>query len=519
MKRLIERLPLMAKVALAPLLVLLCLVIVAGSNAWTARKTAATLDMLTQQSMVRVAQAAETQQRVVAANAMVMQSIAYAGAGLKPEVIQALDKRIDAELLQTQSRIDTLRTALAGDAAQAARAERLHTAFGGYVKAARETLDMKDADLSTAATFMSRAEKAYDEARGVLAELSAEETRAATARGEQTAATLQAGRNFSLLLTAAALLAGLLATWASVRLIVTPLRSALQIAREVADGNLRTREVAAAADETGQVLGALAEVTRRLNATVAGIRQGADQIDTAAREIALGNGDLSARTEQTASALQQTAASLQQLTDTVAANARNADTAHRLAGDAARIAADGGTAVDEVVRTMDAISTQSRRIGEIIGTIDGLAFQTNILALNAAVEAARAGDAGRGFAVVAQEVRGLAQRSAGAAKEIRGLIGSSVQQVEAGATKVQHAGAMMQRIVDGIGQVNTVVAEISRASAEQSVGIHEVNSAVGAMDRSTQQNAALVEEAAAAAESLRQQAQGLVAAVGAFRIA
>jgi methyl-accepting chemotaxis protein len=517
MKPIFDRLPLMVKVALAPALVLVCLLIVASYSLWTSRATAQTLEQLTQNSMVHVFMVAEAQESVVAINSMVMQSVAYAGAGLKPDVIQALDKKIGIELKATQERLDRLRETLSGgDADTSTRMTKLDADFKKYTKGAIDTIDMKDADLATAAVMMTAAETAYKETRGLLSEQFKDEVLQAKHRGELAADSLATGNAASLTLTLIALAIGMLVTWFIARQIVQPLQVAVGIASDVANGNLSLREVQAGADETGQVLRALGEVTQRLNAMIANIRSGADQIDTAASEISLGNNDLATRTEQTASALQSTSSSIADLANTVKLNAQTAIQASQLASDASRVAQQGGTDVAEVVKTMDAISVQAKRISEIIGTIDGIAFQTNILALNAAVEAARAGEQGRGFAVVASEVRSLAQRSSEAAKEIRGLIGASVEQVEAGTSKVHAAGETMRRIVTSIEQVSTMVAEISRATAEQADGIDGVNEAVSDMDRNTQQNAALVEESAAAAESLRIQAAGLVQAVSVF---
>jgi methyl-accepting chemotaxis protein len=244
----------------------------------------------------------------------------------------------------------------------------------------------------------------------------------------------------------------------------------------------------------------------------------ADGISTASTQIATGNQDLSARTEQAASSLQQSAASMEQLTGTVRQSAESASQAAQLASSAAQVAQRGGQVVSEVVSTMDQINASSKKIADIIGVIDGIAFQTNILALNAAVEAARAGEQGRGFAVVASEVRSLAQRSAEAAREIKGLIGQSVDKVEAGSRLVQDAGSTMDEIVVSVKRVTDMISEISAASGEQSQGIGQVNVAVSQLDQMTQQNAALVEESAAAAESLKDQALRLSGIIGTFRL-
>ena len=271
-------------------------------------------------------------------------------------------------------------------------------------------------------------------------------------------------------------------------------------------------------DELAQIARAFNHFVDKIAAVLVRIRASSDSVRLATHEIASGNQDLSSRTEQQASALEETAAAMEELTATVQQNAENARQANRLATEASQVAAHGGTVVGQVVQTMGGIDTSSRKIVDIIGVIDGIAFQTNILALNAAVEAARAGEQGRGFAVVAAEVRTLAQRSATAAKEIKGLIDDSVSQVNAGSRLVQEAGATMGKVVDSVRQVTTIVAEISLASQEQSTGIAEVGTAVSQMDQSTQQNAALVEEATAAAQSLQQQAAELAEVVAGFRL-
>jgi methyl-accepting chemotaxis protein len=292
---------------------------------------------------------------------------------------------------------------------------------------------------------------------------------------------------------------------------------AAAVARAVADGDLSVRVPLRAGDSTS-LMACMAAMQKSLTDTVARVRAGSEQVATASAQIAQGNHDLSARTEQQASALQQTAATMEQLGSTVRHNSDSAKQAAQLAHSASAVAGKGGTIVGDVVQTMKGINDSSRRIADIIGTIDGIAFQTNILALNAAVEAARAGEQGRGFAVVAGEVRSLAQRSAAAAKEIKGLITASVERVDQGSALVNQAGQTMDEIVAAIRRVTDIVGEISHASVEQSNGVAQVGQAVTQMDQGTQQNAALVEESAAAAESLRQQAQRLVEAVSTFKL-
>ncbi|HLO94668.1 MAG TPA: methyl-accepting chemotaxis protein [Burkholderiaceae bacterium] len=310
---------------------------------------------------------------------------------------------------------------------------------------------------------------------------------------------------------------GALALWLA-RSITRPLHQAAALADAIAHFDLSQPIEARGSDETGQLLRALQTMQAALLRLIGELRGSTDSISTASAEIATGNMDLSARTEQTASNLQQAAASLTQLTGTVRQTADSATTANQLASSAAETAQRGGAVMGQVVATMGEISESSRRIADIIGVIDGIAFQTNILALNAAVEAARAGEQGRGFAVVAGEVRSLAQRSAEAAREIKALIATSVERVESGSRLVTDAGSNMREIVDSVQRVSDIIGEISAAAHEQREGIDQVNAAVGQLDQMTQQNAALVEQAASAAESLKDQSQRLAGAIAVFRL-
>ncbi|MBL8351032.1 MAG: HAMP domain-containing protein [Burkholderiaceae bacterium] len=310
---------------------------------------------------------------------------------------------------------------------------------------------------------------------------------------------------------------GAVLAWALSRSITRPIGQAAALAHSVASGDLTRRVEVRGSDEVADLLRALSQMRDGLASMVAQVRSGVEAVGSTSAEIASGNQDLSRRTEQAAGSLQQTAASMQQLTHSVHGSAQAAAQASQLAASAADVAQRGGAVVGQVVSTMDEINSSSKRIADIIGTIDGIAFQTNILALNAAVEAARAGEQGRGFAVVASEVRSLAQRSAGAAREIKTLIGSSVDKVETGARLVQDAGSTMGEIVASVQRVTRVIAEISSAAGEQSSDISAVNGTVGSLDQMTQRNAALVEQSAAAAASLRDQAGRLNTVVAHFR--
>ena len=318
-------------------------------------------------------------------------------------------------------------------------------------------------------------------------------------------------------LIAAALGMGL--AWVITRSITRPLVQAVGVAQSVAQGQLGNAMAIDRSDETGDLLQTLQAMDQSLVQIVTNVRQGSDAIATATTQIATGNLDLSGRTEEQASALEQTTAAMHELSGTVAQNYESGKQASALAETAAQVAMRGGKVVAEVVDTMEAINTSSRKIADIIGIIDSIAFQTNILALNAAVEAARAGEQGRGFAVVASEVRGLAQRSADAAREIKTLIGASVEKVENGTQLVSEAGRSMEGIVAQVQRVSDLIGEISSATSEQTTGISQVGEAVTQLDQVTQQNAALVEQSAAAADSLRHQAAKLAEVVSVFRLA
>ena len=346
------------------------------------------------------------------------------------------------------------------------------------------------------------------------AQLSKEEDAAANSASEGARASSNVA--YGLMLIAAAL--SMVGAVVLSRQITRPLAHAVEVADRVAHGDLSNAIVVESQDEIGALMTSLRDMQANLSLLVADVRQGSQSVSIASAEIAHGNNDLSARTEQQASALEETAASMEQLSATVKQNADSARQANQLAMSASTVAVRGGEVVGQVVQTMKGINDASRKISDIIGVIDGIAFQTNILALNAAVEAARAGEQGRGFAVVASEVRSLAGRSAEAAKEIKSLISTSVERVEQGTTLVDQAGVTMSEVVDSIQRVTDIMGEISAASSEQASGVAQVGEAVTQMDQATQQNAALVEEMAAATTGLESQARDLVQTESRFKI-
>ncbi|WP_027994833.1 methyl-accepting chemotaxis protein [Simplicispira psychrophila] len=329
---------------------------------------------------------------------------------------------------------------------------------------------------------------------------------------------IRSAHTLMLVLGALGLLIGVVLSVGITRSIVTPLRRAVGLARTVAAGDLGSHIEVTGRDETSELLQALRDMNHSLGSIVVRVRSGSETIATATGQIAAGNTDLSARTEEQASALEQTTAAIHELASTIRQNYEYGKNANQIAESAAQVAVQGGQMVTQVVQTMEAINTSSRKIADIIGVIDGIAFQTNILALNAAVEAARAGEQGRGFAVVASEVRSLAGRSATAAKEIKGLIEASVNNVTDGCQQVERAGTTMDEIVVSVRRVADIMGEISLASQDQTQGMEQINQAMVQMDQVTQSNAALVEEAAAAAQSLEHQADGLVQAVSVFKV-
>jgi methyl-accepting chemotaxis protein len=420
------------------------------------------------------------------------------------EVTQAARKRM-IELVQTEAGkqliadIDAAREAYRTPRAAVVKARMA----GEDVSAAldRDLKPLAEAYINSILKLEQRQQSIYDEALKVA------EDKAAM------------GRTILILGGVLATLLGAAAAFVLSRSITVPLREATESARRIAEGDLTKAIHAEGRDEAAELQQALKAMQESLGRVVSNVRGNAEGVALASAEIAQGNNDLSSRTEQQASALEETAASMEQLSSTVRQNADNALQANQLAMSASTVATQGGDVVAQVVDTMKGINDSSRKIADIISVIDGIAFQTNILALNAAVEAARAGEQGRGFAVVAGEVRNLAQRSAEAAKEIKGLITASVERVAEGTTLVDQAGVTMTEVVSSIRRVTDIMGEISAASREQSSGVAQVGEAVTQMDQATQQNAALVEESAAAASNLQTRAEQMVQAVAVFKLA
>jgi methyl-accepting chemotaxis protein len=435
------------------------------------------------------------------------------------------EDKVKKSLADQNARIDALTAALTRLRGQAylsdAERKAIDTALpmiAKYKKQSSDAIDLATGDVSTGAMMMSAADMQYQGVSKNMDELVSLQKKLAQDDYESAAAASRAAMVLLVSILVVAVAAALAASLLMSRAIVRPLQVAIQAAQRIAKGDLTTDVKVRGSDETGDLLRALADMNQNLRQLVGEVAGGAHMVADTSAQIAQGNQDLSQRTEEQASTLEETASSMEELTSTVSLNAQNARQASQLAMGASDVARKGGSVVGQVVTTMNGISDSSRKISDIIGVIDGIAFQTNILALNAAVEAARAGEQGRGFAVVAAEVRNLAQRSAAAAKEIKALIGESVDKVDAGARLVNDAGNTMQEIVASVKKVSDLIAEIAAASEEQDAGIQQVNTAVTQMDQVVQQNASLVEEAAAATESMKGQAASLLQMVSRFQL-
>ncbi|HAT32412.1 MAG TPA: methyl-accepting chemotaxis protein [Janthinobacterium sp.] len=429
-------------------------------------------------------------------------------------VIDANKKAIDADLA-------TLRGTLASEREQADLAG-IQAKLGVYTASFIKVAELIEGDTKDEAVKVMNGETfpALNALQDAIKQTVEQQKRDIAAAGERSGQSIDSARLLVIGIGIGALLLALGLALKITASITGPLDRAVAIAKDVAGGDLSGSIAVRAGDrtETGQLLEALKHMIESLSRTVGAVRASTDTISSASSQIASGNLDLSARTETQAGSLEQTASSMEELTSTVKQNADNARQANQLVISASSVAVRGGQVVSQVVGTMASIKESSRKIVDIIGVIDGIAFQTNILALNAAVEAARAGEQGRGFAVVASEVRNLAQRSAGAAREIKELIGDSVEKVDAGGKLVDEAGQTMELIVTSVKQVADIMSEITAASEEQSLGIEQVNMAINEMDEMTTQNAALVEQSAAAAQSMQDEAGTLAASVMVFKL-
>jgi methyl-accepting chemotaxis protein len=504
------------KLLLAPGLVLVLLLMLSGAAYYGMVRQNASLENMVQVRAARLQNTADVAGDAKYVHANAYQLLAWINGSFAKN-------RLDALIADIGRRHASLKTQLGELARVTSGAERKPVdaslaALAAYVKAVQETIEMAQVDQSIATNSMQKAEKEFGSLNQQLGQLAALEkslSEEAYAAAREEFHSLGKTMAFLVLLSIAV---SIVVTMRVRRAMLGDIGAISTVVDELAAGRLSASVRNEGRDEIAGVSRALDHTIATLNQTLRSVLDSVRSIDTASKEIASGNLDLSTRTELQAGSLQQTASAMETLTTAVKDNANNARLATELAAEAARLASSGGESVERAVATMESIRASSRKIVDIIGVIDGISFQTNLLALNAAVEAARAGEQGRGFAVVASEVRTLAQRSASAAKEIKALIADSVAIIDSGNASVHEAGASMGSVVASVQQVNDIINRISAASTEQADGIADVNRAVGQMDDMTQQNAALVEEAAAAAASLHEQTVNLARAVSVFKI-
>jgi methyl-accepting chemotaxis protein len=505
------------KLMAAPILAAAVLVVTLGASVWMMEASRSQSDHAHQQVAQLHASLNLVERQIAEEHVLLYRTMTVIGS-LPEEKVQDQRKKLAATVAQTGDVFKQVLIGMQGAPQATKLSNALKDTLQRYGKAADNALDMALIDPNTGVAAMQTADADFTQAKeqikllGVqmqaMAQASSVDVAASTRRSEWFLA------GFGLLGIA---VAGTV-TWVTQRRVVGTISEAVRAAQEVAQGRFDRRMQTGSDDEVGDLVRALDSMVGQLSHSLLTVRDAARSISVTSVQIASGNQDLSNRTEMAASSLQETASSMDQLTGTVSGTADSARSAQELVGMAAQTATRGGSLMDQVVTNMAQIDLASRKINDIIGTIDGIAFQTNILALNAAVEAARAGEQGRGFAVVAAEVRSLAQRSAGAAREIKSLIGASSERVEAGSKLVQEAGQNMQDIVTGVERVHQIIAEISVAAQQESDGIGQVNQAVSHLDEMTQQNAALVEQSSAASENLKIQAENLSAVVDRFQL-
>ena len=504
------------KLLLAPALVLL-LLILSSSGAWYGMvRQNSSLENMVRVRITHLKAAADVLGEARQVHGNMYQLLSWTNGSFAKARLDTLEQQIKTRHAAIGTQLTTLRATATG--AERTLVDAAITALAGYRKAVLETMEMAQMDQSIATNSMLKAETQFGQFNSQLAQLSALET-TLSSQAHATASAEFRNLGWSLLLTVMlSILASIVVTMLVRRAMLLEIRGIADAVQDLAAGKLIAGAPKQGNDEIAATSRVLDQTIAHLNQTLRTIMGAVQSIDTASREIATGNLDLSARTEMQASSLEETSSAMEALTQAVNDNADNAQLACELAGQASTLAVQGGESMQQAVTTMATIRANSRQIVDIIGVIDGISFQTNILALNAAVEAARAGEQGRGFAVVASEVRTLAQRSAQAAREIKTLIATSVTTIDGGSVAVQQAGDSMGAIVASVQQVNDIIQRVKQASAEQASGITEVNQAVTQMDDVTQQNAALVEQAAAAAASLQDQAVKLSAAVAVFTL-
>ncbi len=512
----LKRLRIGPKLLLAPGLVLVLLMVVAGGAYYGMVRQNASMENMVTVRAERLKAAADVTGDAKYAHANIYQLLAWINGSFAKDRLDALTAQIAIRHGAIAAQLGEL--AKVDDPAERKLVEAAAQTLARYRKGVMETIELAQVDQSIATNSMQKAEKEFGTLNTLLAEVAAMEKNLSDVAHENAKAEFNSLGVAMAALVLLSVALSLAVTMLVRRAMLADIRAIADVVGELAEGRLVLGTANTGRDEIADTSRALDHTITNLHATLRSVLTSVRSIDTASHEIATGNQDLSNRTERQAGSLEETASAVETLTQAVKQNADNARQANDLASSAVILAARGGDAVARAVTTMEQIKGSSRQIVEIIGVIDGISFQTNILALNAAVEAARAGEQGRGFAVVAAEVRTLAQRSAAAAKEIKGLIAASVAIIDSGSASVNEAGSSMGDIVASVRQVNDIIERISLASAEQADGIAEVNNAVGLMDSMTQQNAALVEQAAAAAESLHEQTVNLSQAVSVFQI-